>query len=215
MFDKEVESIKKHGFLDPVTVRAGREKGPLFKKLQIIDGEHRWRGAKKLFMAQVPIVNVGRMSDAQAKVLGDVLNNLKGQNDPLRWQAMVEKVRIEEPELLKFLPYTDSEIEARLRSSEVDWNDLERKNEEHHAGQRKDPEGKLFKKFSVSVPEQLMERTSDLLRKIKAAHKIDDDAAAFKVLIDLAEQGLGARRASVAPPPPAPPTPARKRRKAA
>lgn len=219
MFDKERESIRKHGFVDPVTVRSGREKGPLFKKLQIIDGEHRLKAGKLELMTHIPINDVGRMSDAQAKVLGDVLNNLKGTNDPIRWQQMIETVKIEEPGLLKFLPYSDKEIEARLRSSEVNWGDLERRNEEPHANQRQDTEGRLFKKFSVSVPEKLMGEASDLMRRIKAAYKIDDDAAAFKVVIELAEQGLGARRTSVPPSAPAPQPEAapagRRRRRAA
>jgi hypothetical protein len=217
MFEKERESIRVHGFIDPITVRSGREKGPMFKRPQILDGEHRWKGGKLEGMTEVPIVDLGRVSDARAKVITEVMNKLRGENDPLRWSEMIMSIQAEEPGMLAYLPYEEAALTSILKSSEVDWGALDAENAEHHASQRKDAEGKLFKKFAVSVPEATMAQALDLMRRIKAAHKIDDDAAAFKVLLGLAEQGLGARRASVVPPPPAPaaqvPQGARRRRR--
>lgn len=218
MFDKERESIRTHGFIDPVTVRSGSDKGALFKRKQIVDGEQRWKAAKAEGLTEVIIVDLGRVSDARAKVLTEVLNKLKGENDPLRWQEMIISIKNEDPDLLKLLPYEEAMLQGMLKSSEVDWNGLEAENAEHHANQQRDSEGKLFKKFSVSIPEGVHGRVQDLMRKIKAAYRSDDDAAAFKVLLDLAEKGLSTR-ASVPPPPPvaAPveaPLPGRRRRRA-
>lgn len=218
MFEKEQASIAEFGFLDPITVRSGRESGPLFKKKQIIDGEHRWKGGKALGMTEVPIVDLGRLSDARAKTLTELLNKLRGENDPMRWAAMVQEINLQEPELVQFLPYQEVELQALLRSSEVDWEQLATQNQEPHAGPnaQRDAAGKLFKKFSVSLPEATMDRVVDLMRKIKAARKLDDDAAAFKVLLDMAEGALR-QRASTPPAAPAqpPPAPPRKRRRAA
>lgn len=210
-FQKELDSIREFGFIDPVTVRSGRDKGPLFPKPQIIDGEHRWKGAKAVGLTQVLVLDVGRMSDEKAKILTDVLNNLRGENDPMKWTAMVQSVADIAPELLELLPYKKDELEALLQSSQVDWDELDELNAEHHANAKRDQDGKLYKKFSVSLPEATMEQAADLIRKIKAAYKLDNDAAAFKVLLEHAMTALAAKRQSV--PPPAD-LPTRKRRSA-
>ena len=195
--------------MDPLLVRSGREKGPLFAKLQIIGGAHRWKGACQLGMKKIPVRDLGRMSDEKAKVLTDVLNNTRGENDPLKWIEMVESVRDVAPELLELLPYKPEELNALLESGRVDWGELDEQNATPHQNQQVDSQGKLYKKFTVSIPEATMAKVQDLMRKIKAAHKFDNDALAFEVLLDLAAKGINTARTSV--PPPAPP----KRRKTA
>jgi hypothetical protein len=209
-FNKELDSIREFGFIDPVTVRSGRLKGPLFPKPEIIDGEHRWKAAKALGMPQVLVLDIGRVSDEKAKVLTDILNNLRGENDPLKWHAMVQSVADKAPELLDLLPYKREELDAMLMSANVDWDELDELNADHHANAQRDNDGKLFKKFSVSVPESTMAQAQDLIRKIKAAYKLDNDAAAFKVLLDHAAGALAPKRQS-APPPPVEAPPKRRR----
>lgn len=201
-FQKELMSIREFGFIDPITVRSGREKGPLFQKPQIIDGEHRWKGARAVGLDKVHVLDVGRLSDDKAKVLTDVLNNLRGENDPMKWTAMVQSVADSAPELLELLPYKKDELDTLLKAAQVDWDDLDELNNEHHANEKRDTEGKLYKKFSVSLPAATMTQAADLIRKIKAAHKLDNDAAAFKVLLDHATTALSAKRQSVPPPAP-------------
>lgn len=214
MFEKEKESIREFGFIDPVTVRSGSDKGPAFKKKQIIDGAHRVKAGIELGMTEFPIVDLGRISDARARMLTELLNKLRGENDPIRWAEMVSKIKAEEPNLVQFLPYQEAELKALLRSSEVDWSQLNAQNETPHAGAnaQRDAAGKLFKKFQVSLPEATHDQVLDLMRRIKAARKVDDDAVAFKVVLDLAEQALQQRASA---PPPAPAQQARKRRKVA
>lgn len=215
MYEKEKASIVEFGFVDPVTVRSGSDKGALFKRKQIIDGEHRWKAGKELGMLEVPIVDLGRVSDARAKTLTELLNKLRGENDPMRWSEMVGQINAEEPGLVSFLPYQEQELEALIKSSEVDWNELNPDNTEPHAGAKRDAAGKLFKKFSVSVPEATMNLAQDLMRRVKAARKLNDDAAAFKWLLDLAEQAMRQRASAPPPAPDQPAPPPRKRRTAA
>ncbi len=197
-----------------MTVRSGKDTGPAFKKKQIIDGEHRWRAAKTKGLTEVLIVDVGRMSDAKAKTLTELLNKLRGENDPLRWTEMVESIKSEDADLLAFLPYKDGELQAMLASHEVDWESLNHEPGDDHPSQQRDDKGKLYKKFSVSCPEATMSQAADLMRRIKAARKIDSDAMAFKTILDLAEAQLQTKRPSVVPPPPAPEPPKRKRKAA-
>lgn len=212
--EKEQASIKKFGFIDPITVRSAREKGPAFPKKQIIDGEQRWRAALALGMTEVLILDIGRISDAQAATLTDVLNNLRGENDPERWTKMVDVIRTKEPNLLSLLPYRDHELKSLLQPPEP----LQSKGDPDPVEAK--PTGKLYKKFQVSLPEPVMVHAQDLVRQIKAAYKVDSDAAAFKVMLDLVDQGMASRRSvpppapsTIRPPPPAPPRDLRRTRR--
>lgn len=193
--------IREFGFLDPCTVRSGREKGKLFKKKEIIDGEHRWLAAKDEGLTEVLILDVGRMSDAKAKVLTDIMNNLRGENDPLKWAEMVQSVQEEDSSQLQYLPYQEDELNAMLESTTVDWGAFE--GGMNSEGPR-DADGDLYKKFSVSVSKATMARAQDVLRKVKAAKGIDSDAAAFEAILDGFEAYVaaqGSNKATVDNPP--------------
>jgi len=180
-FEQTKKVIAEFGFLDPCTVRTAREKGKPFDKPQIIDGEHRWKAAKELGITEVLVQDVGRMSDAKAQVLTDVLNNLHGENDALKWSAMVKSINDIAPELIQFLPYQANELDEVLKPSEIDWDAFE--SGDDPVGPR-DDNGKLYKKFSVSLPEATMTRAADVMRKVKAAHGLDNDSAAFALILD-------------------------------
>src|SRR5438045_6741 len=55
MFEKELASIRKYGFVDPLTVREVDFIG--HRHYEIIDGEHRWKAAKQLGYAELPCWN--------------------------------------------------------------------------------------------------------------------------------------------------------------
>lgn len=206
MFDKLRSEIREFGFIDPITIRTGREKGKLFAKPQIIDGEHRWDAAKAEGLTHVLAINVGRLSDARARVLTDVLNKLRGNNDPLKWSEMIESIKADDPTLLEFLPYQSGELDAMLMTESVDLEQLST-----DSAPRQGPDGKLYKRFSVSLVEADYDKLADLLRRVKAAHKLDNPTAAFLVVLGAAEAGLvgvqapapskrnGGRRRSQAP----------------
>src|SRR5690606_13838396 len=63
-------SIDRNGIFRPIIVRevAGST------KLQVIGGEHRWEIARRKGMAEIPIVNLGPISDEQAKEIGIIDN---------------------------------------------------------------------------------------------------------------------------------------------
>lgn len=208
-FEQTCKVIKQYGFLDPCTVRSGRPKGKKFAKLEIIDGEHRWRAAKELGYTEILVEDVGRMADAVAKTLTDIMNNLQGENDPARWADMVEQIRQEDAAYLEFLPYEPAEFEM-LEATARGWD------EQPSGKPDKPPAGdELFRKFSVSLPPDLMTRAKDVMRRIKAAHASDSDAQAFAHLLDGYEAQAGAARAGRGDTDPKPPPKRRKRSRAA
>jgi len=84
IFKKEKKSIQQFGFVDPVTVRKVGK-----KSWEIIDGEHRWKAASELGFDNIPIIDLGEMSDNDAKALTLLLNELRGEADPLALAGIV------------------------------------------------------------------------------------------------------------------------------
>ena len=102
MYQKAVESLNEYGFIAPVIVR---RVGSLY---EIIDGAHRWRAAKDLGVTEIPVVVVEELTDAQAKKLTVVLNELHGQLDPGKLSDLLGELMgagsVEE--VLSGLPFT-------------------------------------------------------------------------------------------------------------
>src|SRR5574343_554781 len=64
--EKKIEaSLKRLGFFRPIVVRTLPS-----GELQILGGEHRWRKAIELGFDEVPIVDLGTISDDKAKEIG-------------------------------------------------------------------------------------------------------------------------------------------------
>lgn len=135
MFVKAIESIHQFGFVDPVTCR---EVGDLF---QIIDGEHRHRAAadhsaacrkvkdkyvEHVGMRQLPITNLGAVSDPVAQKLTIVLNETRGEAEPKRLGELLTTLLISEPlpKLVELLPLDEDRIIELAELPKVNWEDL-------------------------------------------------------------------------------------------
>lgn len=137
MFGKAIESIHRFGFVDPVTVR---EVG--MYDYQIIDGEHRWRGAREhsgscvfetvkgkavytehIGLRQIPIANLGLLEDPIAKQLTIVLNETRGEYDPKKMGSVLTSLLAGEtmPALLEVLPFTPVQFAELAELPTVDW----------------------------------------------------------------------------------------------
>ena len=112
MFEREKESIRKFGFLDPITVRETAE------GLQIVDGEHRWKAAKELGSLELPIINLGSITKAKAQALTEALNNLRGEHNPEKEAIMLSELLTAEPDLRSILPYEESDLASILANLE-------------------------------------------------------------------------------------------------
>lgn len=110
VFGKLVESIKKFGFTDPIIVREDDN-----ETLVIVGGEHRWRVATELGMPEVPIINLGPVSEADAHLQMVVLNETKGTPDDDLLSALLKEVHVEVGDAgLVVLPYTEARLQELL-----------------------------------------------------------------------------------------------------
>ncbi len=104
MYGKAIESIRRSGFIDPITVR---DVGP--DNFQIIDGEHRYRAGVDLGLPLIPVISLGEMTDEDAKKLTVVLNELRGQALPGDMGDLLKDLigNASFEEILDELPYTE------------------------------------------------------------------------------------------------------------
>lgn len=110
---KLVESIREFGFTDPIIARRYK------KGLQIIGGEHRWRVAQEMGMAEVPVIDIGVVADHVANRLSIVLNETRGQPDQDALSLLIQSIRDEGGDAsLAVLPYSDAAL-ADLLDEEV------------------------------------------------------------------------------------------------
>jgi ParB family chromosome partitioning protein len=116
------ESLKRFasfgGFFKPVTVRE-LEDG----SFEILGGQHRWEAAVRLGFKEVPIFNVGRVSDKVAQEIGVADNGRYGEDDALALSKLLKSLGSAD-ELATFLPYTELDLENIFASSSIDLDAL-------------------------------------------------------------------------------------------
>ena len=114
------ESIQEHGFIDPILVRPH----PSIKdEWEIIDGEHRKIEAEESGYTVVPVIAI-KATDAQAKKLTIILNETRGEADPVDLGVLLATLAqdMSMDDLLKGLPYNKVDIDNLLALGSVDWD---------------------------------------------------------------------------------------------
>jgi ParB family transcriptional regulator, chromosome partitioning protein len=116
--EKLKESITRFGLFKPIVVRELND-----GSLQIIGGEHRWDVAKKIGMAEVPIVNLGKITDKRAKEIGLVDNGRYGQDDAIALSELIEDLG-GISEVIDFLPGSAQDFEDIFKASNLSLDEL-------------------------------------------------------------------------------------------
>ncbi len=110
-------SIEKFGFYKPIIVREVAD-----GSLQILGGEHRWRVACNMGLDTVPVVNLGRIGDKQAKTIGLADNGQYGEDDALKLAEILRDIG--EFDVGELLPYTEADLAGMFAATEVDLDSL-------------------------------------------------------------------------------------------
>lgn len=167
MFEKNKRSMEKNGQVLPILVR---KKGDSY---EIIDGEHRWKSAKHLNWSEIAANDLGEMSDAKAKVLGQVINRVGGEDDPARlrdlYTGLLDEVSREK--LLEDLPTTELQFEEAIKDISTDWMDMP-SDSRKQKGERP-PEDFVYLK--LSLPKELKEQFESQLKRFKMLIYPDQD----------------------------------------
>lgn len=111
-------SLKRFGVFKPILVR---RKG---KKLEILGGQHRWEGAKRLGLKEVPVVDLGDIDDKTAQEIGLADNARYGVDDADGLASLMKSLG-QPAELSAFLPFSDRELEVIFKADSIDFDALD------------------------------------------------------------------------------------------
>lgn len=114
------ESLNRNGMFKPIVVR--QVEG--VDGYEILGGEHRWEQAIELGESDVPVANLGFITDKQAKEIGLIDNARYGADDTLGLSELLKEIG-DVPELQSFLPYQQADIDAIFSASVIALDDLE------------------------------------------------------------------------------------------
>lgn len=111
------ESLDEYGQVLPLIVRPHPE---IPGEYQIIDGEHRFNIAGDLVYCNVLDAN-----DVQSKKLTIVMNETRGSADKIELAQLLADLSKETDDLMKALPYEQSELEELIKLADVNWDQFE------------------------------------------------------------------------------------------
>lgn len=118
--EKIRESIKRNGLFKPIIVRTI----PGVPGYEIIGGEHRWEQAQELGYSEVPIANLGDISDSKAKEISVIDNARYGADDTLMFAEILKDIG-DLDEISHFLPYGDADLSAIFAATDIALDELE------------------------------------------------------------------------------------------
>lgn len=124
--EKIEASLKRFGMFRPIIARTLPD-----GSLQILGGEHRWTVAKRLGYKEIPVINLGEISDKKAKEIGLVDNGRYGEDDALALSELLKDLGTTD-EILTFLPYSGDELESLFSSSSIALDDLDIPDDDGH-----------------------------------------------------------------------------------
>lgn len=173
IYAKELKSIKKFGFVDPITVREIN-----MHDYQIIDGEHRWRAAKELGYTELPCWSLGLLDDADARELTVVLNETRGQPNEDRLRDLLQdliKRRGSETPVRDIMPFSRERFDELLNKTQVDWDSLEQR--------RKAVQGEgRWKEMVFRVPYEAAETIERAIDEVKEKEGFEDRWRALEMI---------------------------------
>lgn len=172
-FRKLRESIERVGAFKPVVVRE-HESG----EYEIVGGEHRWAVMNELGWPEIQVVNLGSISDAQAKQVSVLDNERYGEDDDIAFQRLLEDIQSELDYDLSDVMVVDFDLDKVMALASIDSDEL--------------LEG-LDNDFDAA-PERTKETTSGVTGdKTMLRFRVDqDDAVALRNVIKavIDEQGI-------------------------
>lgn len=174
--EKIRRSIVKNGLFKPIIVRevAGVE------GFEILGGQHRWEQAIELGYEDIPISNVGAISDAKAKEIGVIDNARYGIDDTLELADILKEIGSTE-DIQDVLPYGDLDLASIFSSSDIDLDSLDvsedfSEDEEPEGEERPMPKAAkthTVQRFKVSLEDA--EWIATLIAKVQKDHDFTDE----------------------------------------
>jgi ParB-like chromosome segregation protein Spo0J len=157
IYQRELESIRTHGFIDPLLVREIPE------GFEIIDGEHRWKASRDLGLAEIPVNNLGTVSDSVAKQLTIIMNETRGRPERTALSRLLQDVakEVSREDLYRILPLEQKAIDELIDPA-IDWEKVSAA-----IPKRTEAEGE-WKEVSLNLDTTVADRFEEQLDRFKA-----------------------------------------------
>lgn len=178
IYEKEKKSITKFGMLDPILVREIPE------GYEIIDGEHRYNACLELGLTEIPVNNMGVVSDSVAEQLTVIMNETKGTADRVKLGDLMKRINFTVPteELRDVMPFTDGEMNWFLDTNSIQWDSISSGNKTSSESD-KNENGENFRTIAFRLPESVAEQfEAQVLRFKKILHPEDKPEDASPVM---------------------------------
>lgn len=111
-------SIRRFGVFKPIVIRQ-----IALGAFEIIGGEHRWEAAKRVGLKKVPVIDLGPISDNEAKEISLADNARYGADDALALSELLQSLGSSE-DIQSFLPFSDIDVQALFSASDIALDDL-------------------------------------------------------------------------------------------
>lgn len=121
-YRKLLASMRKFGFVEELHTRWIPDE----EVWEILGGEHRWLAARELEMEEIPIRDLGEMTDDAAKQLCIIFNELRGKPDEVRLATLLRDINVTVPtdDLMTVMPYSDGEMDMYLHAMDFSFDNL-------------------------------------------------------------------------------------------
>lgn len=167
--DKLDAAVKRHdGLFKPLVVRE-TETG-----LEILGGQHRWESCLRLGILEVPVFNLGEISDLKAKEISIADNARYGADDTLALAELLKELG-DAQDLQQFLPYSDADLTSIFQASNIALDELEFDLPEETAADEapeerpaKAPKTHTIMRFKVPIADS--ERITQLIAETQKDH---------------------------------------------
>lgn len=172
-------SIQKNGHVKPVIVRELDD-----GTLEIVGGEHRVDVSVDLGLETIPVVNLGKISDEQAKKALLIDNSRYGEDDAASLSALLEDIGTAD-ELAEWTTYTSDDLAVLLNTSSSDdlsyldeLNGLDDEDGELPAVAV--PEVQTHQTMKFKVPAEDAHTIKDVIDSITKVQKLEDSDSAVR-----------------------------------
>ena len=174
-------SIQKNGHIKPILVRELDD-----GQLEIVGGEHRVDVSIDLGMDSVPVLNLGRISDEQAKKALLIDNSRYGEDEATMLAALLEDIGTAD-DLAEWTTYNMDELNTLLGSTKTTEDDLSYLDELSTLDEADDdalptalPDVQTHQVMKFKVPVEDAHTVKDIIDGIAKAQKLDDSDSAVR-----------------------------------
>jgi ParB-like chromosome segregation protein Spo0J len=112
-------SVKRFGMFKPIICRELANGA-----LQILGGEHRVESSIRLGFKEIPIINLGKISDDKAKEISLVDNGRYGIDDTLQLAELLKELG-EFEDISSYMPYSNDDLNSIFSSTSISLDELE------------------------------------------------------------------------------------------